>query len=241
MMILVNKEFSDEALANNPSLDLRNVGVAVWSRILRRCRAQDLRLYHITLKSLDGIEALSETKELALEWATKIEQLDAIYHLLQLSKLSVYDFPKLRSLAGIERLNELSELNLSGSRGAINPPLNLSTLEPITRIPNLLSFSLANARLEDDDITCLSKCSKLRHIYLSNNFDRRQFAILAKHLNQQLITPIKSHITTNQPCNKCGERKFIFRGRGMPILCRVCDEERFQKPEQEFDRLTHEA
>ena len=241
MVILVNKEFSNEALASNPSLDLRNVGVAVWSRLLSSCRAQDLRLYHITLKSLDGIEVLSETRELALEWATKIEQLDSVFQLLHLSKLSVYDFPKLRSLAGIEHLHELTELNLSGSRGAISPPLNLTTIEPITRIPTLFSFSLANVRLEDDDITCLANCSKLRHLYLSKHFDRRQFAFLAKRLNPQLETPLTSHITTNQPCKNCGERRYIFRGRRMPILCRTCDKEKFQKLEHEFEQLIHDA
>ncbi len=241
MMILVNEAFSDEALGDHPSLDLRNIGTVVWPRLLNSCRAHDLRLYHITLKSLDGIEGLGETRELTLEWATKIEQLDPVFRLQYLTKLSVYDFPKLRVLTGIGHLNELIELNLSGSRGAINPPLHLTTIEPVTRIPNLTSFSLANARIDDDDITCLSKCAKLRHLYLSKNFDRGQFAFLARHLNPQLETRITAQVDSSLRCKHCGERKAMFVGRRMPFLCRVCDKAKFERLEREFEKLVYDT
>jgi Leucine-rich repeat (LRR) protein len=241
MMILVNKPFSDQALADSPSLDLRNIGTSIWPRLLRICHAKELRLYHITLKSLNGVEALTATRQLTLEWATKIEQLDPVFHLQHLSRLSVYDFPRLRTLTGIERLQDLTELNLSGSRGAINPPLRLATLAPVTLIPNLTSFSLGNARLDDGDITCLSKCSRLRDLSLSKNFDRSQFAFLAKRLNPQLETPITAHVVTNLQCEHCGGHKAMFLGQRMPFLCPACDEARFHKLEEEFESLTHKA
>lgn len=241
MMILVNEAFSDEALADNLSLDLRNIGAAVWPRLLRRCRAHDLTLYHLTVKTLDGIECLSETKELTLEWATKIEQLDSVFRIPHLTKLSVYNFPKLRILTGIEQLQEITELNLSGSRGAINPPLRLATIAPVTGIPNLTSFSLANARLDDDDISCLSDCPRLRNLDLSKNFDRSQFAFLAKRLNPQLNTPILPHVTTRLRCEHCDGHKAMFIGRRMPFLCRACDKAKFERLEHEFEKLVHDA
>jgi hypothetical protein len=241
MMILVNQPFSDQALAENPSLDLRNIGTSVWPRVLRSCRAQDLTLYHITLNSLDGIEVLSETKQLTLEWATRIEQLDSVFRLPYLSRLTVYDFPRLRTLAGIERLKDLTELHLSGNRGSLNPPLRLTTLAPVTLIPNLTAFSLANARLDDDDIACLSKCSRLRNLWLAKNFDRRQFAFLAKRLNPQLEVPIKAYVATSLQCEHCGGRKVRFLGRRMPFLCPTCDEAKFQELDREFERLVHDA
>lgn len=241
MMILVNKAFSDEELAKNLALDLRNVEPSVWPRLLSNCRATDLRLYHITLKSLDGIESLGQTKQLTLEWATKIENLDSVFRMSQLSKLSVFDFPKLKVLAGIEQLRELTELNLSGSRGAVDPPLRLATIEPVSRIPNLVSFSLTNTKLDDDDITYLSRCRKLRHLSLSKRFDRRQVAFLAKHLNAQLEEPLAVFSTTHLLCKQCGGTKAIFYGRRMTLLCRICDEKDFEKIEREFETLVRDA
>lgn len=240
-MILVNRTFSDGALSDHAALDLRNIGTAAWPRILRSCRARHLRLYHITLKSLDGIEGLCETNELVLEWANKIEQLDPVFRLRHLTKLSVYDFPKLTALTGIEQLGELTELNLSGSRGAMVPPLRLSTIKPVTHIPNLTSFSLANARIADDDIACLAKCSALRHLHLSPGFDRSQFALLAKRLNGQLETPIVAYMASSLKCKQCGGTKAMFYGRRMPPLCRTCEEAKFQKLLGEFETLVRNA
>ncbi|HSS52137.1 MAG TPA: leucine-rich repeat domain-containing protein [Thermoanaerobaculia bacterium] len=241
MMILVNRPFSDEDLAASSELDLRNVEPKVWPRLLSSCRASSLRLYHITLKSLDGIECLGETRDLTLEWATKIESLEPVFPLRGLMRLSIFDFPKLRALTGIEDLGELVELNLSGSRGAIDPPLRLLTIEPVTRIPKLVSFSLTNARLDDDDITCLSRCSKLRHLHLSNQFDRGQFAFLAKHLNAQLETPLTSHVESSSRCERCGGHKAMFVGRRMPFLCPTCDGKKFERLEHEFETSVRTA
>jgi len=240
-MILVNEAFSDGSLGDHASLDLRNIGTGAWPRILKSCRAKDLRLYHITLKSLDGIEGLSETNELVLEWATKVEQLDPVFRLTHLTKLSVYDFPKLTALTGIEQLGELTELNLSGSRGAIDPSLRLSTIKPVTRIPSLKSFSLANAKIADDDIACLAECSTLRSLHLSKDFDRSQFALLAKRLNGQLEKPIVAYMATNLECKQCGGTKVMFYGRRMPFLCRVCEEAKFQKLLSEFETMVRNA
>ena len=240
-MILANGPFSDEALTSNQALDLRNVGPEVWPRILSNCRAIDLKLYHLTLKSIDGIEKLQQTSQLTLEWATKLEQLDPIFRLQHLSKLSVFDFPKLRVLTGIEKLGELTELNLSGSRGAIDPSLRLTTIEPVSRIPKLVSFSLTNAKLGDDDVTCLSKCTKLRRLTLSNQFDRGQIAFLAKHLNAQLETPLTPFLQAGLLCKQCGSKKTMFYGRKMPILCRNCDSEKFIRLEREFENLVRAA
>lgn len=241
MMILVNEPFSDEALGNHPFLDLRNIGTAAWPRLLKNCRAHELSLYHITLKSPDGIESLGETRELTLEWATKIARLDPVFRLSHLTKLSVYDFPKLRALTNVEQLHELTELNLSGSRGAIDPPLRLTTIDPVKRIPNLISFSLGNARIDDDDITCLADCAKLRYLYLSKNFDRSQFAFLAARLNHRLETPITAQVATNLACEHCGCCKAMFFGRRMPFLCPACNEAKFEVLEREFEELINNA
>ena len=70
------------------------------------CRASDLSLYHLTLSSLEGIECLVNTRQLTLEWASKIDDLGPVFRLHQLTSLSIFDFPKLRHLDGIASLAE---------------------------------------------------------------------------------------------------------------------------------------
>ncbi|MNZ81016.1 hypothetical protein D3C78_996710 [compost metagenome] len=240
-MLLLNRPFSRAQLSESAELDLRNVGAKVWPTVLSNCRATDLRLYHVTLPSLEGIEQLVNVSRLSVEWASNISDLSPVFRLDRLTSLSLFDFPKLNHLDGIEALTELAELNLSGSRGAITPPLRLASIEPVTRIPGLVQFSLVNAKLEDDDITVLAGCSNLKHLHLSSQFERAQVAFLAKRLNQQLAEPLTAYLDTNLRCEACDGRKVMFVGRRMPVLCRSCDAARFERHVSEFEQLVHDA
>jgi hypothetical protein len=139
-VVLLDKPFSDEQLSKLEIADLRTIGKAVLQRVLSNCRANDLSLYHITLDTLDGIDSLSNVQRVTLEWGTKIQNMEPVFRMSQLTSLSVSDFPKLRDLSGIESLNKLIELNLSGSLGATTPSLHLTSIKEVAQIPNLLSF-----------------------------------------------------------------------------------------------------
>ena len=240
-MLLLDRPFVEAHLGATAELDLRNVGPKVWPVVLSGCRALDLRLYHITLTSLDGIERLVSVRRLTLEWAPKVADIASLFNLRQLTSLSIIDFAKLRQLDGIESLSELVELNLSGSRGALTPRLRLKSIGPVGRLRGLVSFSLANAQLEDDDITVLARCSNLRELHLSRQFERSQVAFLAKHLNAQLVEPLSACFVTNLKCETCEGNRFMFHGRRMPILCRSCDAPGFERYVSEFARLVRDA
>jgi hypothetical protein len=240
-MLLLDRPFEEAQLGANAELDLRNISPKVWPTLLSGCRSTDLRLYHITLPSLDGIEQLASVRRLTLEWATKIADIAPVYKLRNVVSLSIFDFAKLRHLDGIEALTELTELNLSGSRGALTPRLKLSSIAPVGRLKNLVSFSLTNARLDDDDITVLARCANLRELNLSRQFERKQIAFLAKRLNPQLVEPLTAYFATNLKCETCADNKVMFSGRRMPVLCRTCDGERFERYVSEFERLARDA
>jgi len=241
-MLLLDREFSDTQLhALSSEADLRNIGKNVWPRVLSHCRADELRLYHITLPSLDGIERLTSTRKLNLEWATKIDEVSPVFRMTNLTSLSIFDFPKLKNLSGIEALTKLLEFQLSGSRGATTPALRLTSIKPVVELPNLVSFSLQNAKIDDDDVTCLADCKTLRSLILSNQFEKGQIAYLAKRLNSQLEKPLSSRFESSSFCASCGKPKHMFVGRKMPILCSGCDAARFQKLDEEFDRLVQQA
>ncbi|KIQ02633.1 MULTISPECIES: internalin G [Pseudomonas] len=237
MILLLDSAFSEQQLEGSAELDLRNISIKVWPTLLSKCTATNLRLYHLKLSSLEGIDSLINTRELALEWATKIESLMPVFKLQNLTHLSVSDFPKLRNIDGIHELHELVELNLSGNLGGGSSPLRLSSIEPVSQLPKLTKLSLLNIKLETNDITSLARCSQLRNLRLSNQFERSQVAFLASRLNEQLIEPLTAYTDTHINCEKCNGLKSMFTGRRMPFLCRLCDTARFEKLTREFKQM----
>jgi hypothetical protein len=240
-VILLNKEYSPQLLGEASALDVRNVDADEWDQLVSLCRARDLRLYHLSVRTLDGIQNLQSTKALTLEWANKITSLAPVFQMEWLEKLSIIDLPKLRSIAGLERLQNLDELKLSGNGGSLSSPLRLQTLLPLSGLPRLERLSLEVLRLEDEDIKCIASIKTLRHLAMSNQFEREQFAYLAKHLNAQLEQPIDAYREASAPCKKCGGGMYMFRGRRQPFLCRSCDPARFDKLVAAFEELVNAA
>lgn len=241
MALLLDKEFQEHELAERNKLDLRNISTKVWPVVLSRCIATELRLYNIKLPTLDGIETLTTTRRLTLEWANKIESLEPVFKLKGLTHLTIGDFPKLHRLDGIETLSELTELHLSGNSGGGTSPLRLESIESVSRIPDLTTLSIANVKLDTDDITSLARCSNLRHLSLTNQFHRAQVAFLANRLNAQLAEPLTAQVKTHLRCVRCDGCTSMFTERRMPFLCPVCDAPRFEKLTRQFEQMVVEA
>jgi hypothetical protein len=236
-IVLMDRDYSQDSLRETEALDLRNIKWTVWETILSTCKASDLRLYHIMMESLDGIERLQATSRLSMEWANKITELTQVFQMVWLKYLFISDFPRLTNIDGIEALQRLTELHLSGNRGSLHPPLRMVSVEPIARLPNLEKLTLVNIRLENDEIGFLGAFPRLRELTLSNSFDRKQFAYLAKRLNPQLDLPISASRRMNLPCPKCGQSLSYFIGKRMPTLCATCDSDRFKKFTLQFEDL----
>ncbi|MBC3948767.1 leucine-rich repeat domain-containing protein [Pseudomonas folii] len=241
MALLLDREFAEHELAEKNELDLRNISTRVWPVVLSRCKAIELRLYNVKLSTLNGIEKLTKTRRLSLEWANKIESLEPVFRLKGLTHLKIVDFPNLHRLDGIETLSELTELRLSGNPGGGASPLRLDSIESVSRIPNLTRLSIANMKLETDDISSLARCSNLRYLSLTNQFQRTQIAFLAGKLNAQLAEPLTAHVKTHLRCVKCDAFTSMFTGRRMPFLCPVCDAPRFEKLTLQFEQMVVDA
>jgi len=236
-MVLMDRDYQRDTIREAAALDLRNVKASSWEVILSTCKASDLRLYHIMIESVEGIERLQRTSRLSMEWANKIKEITPVFQMVWLTYLFISDFPRLTNIKGIEALQQLTELYLTGNRGSLNPPLQMASLEPIASLTSLEILTLSNIRLENEDITFLASLPKLRELYLSNRFERKQFAYLAKRLNPQLDTPISASTMAKMPCSKCGQSRFMFTGTRMPFLCKICDAEKFRKLTLQFEDL----
>jgi hypothetical protein len=238
VMIYMEEKFSLETLGTEQSLDLRAIGDKAWKAIVESCTASELKLYYLKIRSLAGIERLRRTVKLHVEYANKVEDISPLFAMHWLESLTVYDFPRIRRLDGIEALEGLKGLQLSGNRGSMNPPLELESVRPIASLKNLEKLEITNIRLEDRDISFIATAfPRLRSLRLSGKeFERTQLAYLAKRLNPQLDEPQVGSWEMDTACRKCGGKVHVFMGRRMGALCPACDEKKFKKLTEEWER-----
>lgn len=239
VVIYMEEKFSLETLSTEDSLDLRSINEKAWKAITESCTASELKLYYLKIRSLAGIERLSRTVKLHVEYANKVEDISPLFAMPWLESLTVYDLPRISRLDGIEALEGLKELQLSGNRGSGDPPLKLESVRPIASLRNLEKLEIVNLRLEDRDISFIASAfPKLRSLRLSGKeFERAQFAYLAKRLNAQLDEPIEGSWVMDYAFCKCGSKYQLFMGRRMGMLCPVCDEKKFKKLTEEWERM----
>jgi hypothetical protein len=241
VMIYMEPGFSQEALENSDALDLRSIGDKAWSAITSRCKASEVRLYYLKIKSLEGIEKLRSTSILKIEYANKITDIKPVLKMDWLETLYLYDLPKLRDIEGIEALQNLTELRLSGNRGSMDPPLRLQSIKPIAKLSKLRVLEVTNMQLENDDISFIaSSFPNLRSLTISWRFDRSQLAHIAAKLNAQLDEPLRASIEFAH-CTKCKGSLTLFIGRRMPTVCKVCNKDKFEKLTAQFAQLMREA
>ena len=176
-------------------------------------------------------------------WANKISNLAPVYQMHWLETLELSDFPLLREIRGIEGLKNLRELHLSGNQGSLHPPLRMESVLPIaglSRLEKLETLPISDSKNRDVTFVATS-FPNLKSLGLSNEFERSQFAYMAKKLNAQLRRPILASRDLHVPCAKCGGALHLFTGRQMPIICKDCNERKFQKMTEQFDQLKADA
>ena len=136
-IVLMVRPYAPESIRETGGLDLRNIKESEWRTIVSSCKSASLRLYHIMVESLEGIERLDTTSSLSIEWANKVSELSPVFKMVWLKNLFVSDFPVLASIDGIEALEHLTTLHVSGNLGSLHPPLRLVSLQPIAKLSNL--------------------------------------------------------------------------------------------------------
>ncbi len=243
VIMYMEKGFSEETLEQKDALDLRSIGDKAWSAIISRCKASEVRLFYLKIKSLEGIERLRSTSILKIEYANKITDVKPVFKMDWLQTLYLFDLPKLRELDGIEALENLTGLRLSGNRGSLDPPLRLQSIRPIAKLSNLRTLEVTNIRLEDDDISLIaSSFPSIRSLTVSWRFERSQLAHIAGKLNAQLDEPIQPSMEMQYAhCKKCNGNLTLFLGRRMPMLCKVCNKDKFDKLTAQFEQLMRDA
>lgn len=223
------KEFSIENLwlvgANDKEL----------RKILPLVNLKYLNLYQVLAKDLIVLEKLVNTETIILNWNTKVTSLWDISKNTNLKALEISDFSKLEQIDQLSLATQISDLTLGGGH---DKPLKIKSLNPLQGLTKLRTLCLTNLKIADDTLQTLGHLKNLEVLYLSNQFETKEYAWLATRLSN---TKCKMFVATNS-CNIVGaDNKLVWdtmvTGRKKPFLLSTKDQVKIDKHINDFEKL----
>jgi hypothetical protein len=185
------------------------------------------------ISDLTKLEQLSNVEYLIFFWNQRATHLWDLSKNLQLKGLSFDDFTRMHTLAEIPLAPVLEELNFGDK---VWNKYVLESLEPLCEAKKLKSLIFSAKKIEDNDITPLSKiCSLERLEFPTNLFTTEQVAWLTantKNVNSSVLAP---YLKVKYP-NEYSENKedVIVIGKRKPFLNSLKDRTRLDKYEKDF-------
>lgn len=155
------------------SRDLSELGNSV--------RLEQLRLIQTTIESLAGLQALEDLRYLTIEYAPKLESLDALCsgH-PEIRELSLGKAKGIQSYLPIASIRRLRRLQLSSC-----PPM--PDLEWVKGLNELDFFSFVETNVASNDLSPLLQLPKLTY---AGTMNKRAYNYTAETLNQLLGRPL---------------------------------------------------
>ena len=203
--------------------DLERFGALLQTRALA--------LYDMQVEDLSPLRHLEGLEWLSLTWNTKVISLEPLAGLRSLTRLSISDTPKVRDLEPIGALTHLVALNYSGG---IWNRATAETLEPLTRLEALEELVLTNIKVLEGGLRPLARCTGLRALELSNQFETAEYA----YLSVALPDAVCRHFAPYVPLEVDGMRADVMVvGRRKPFLDSKRDSDRLARYVAEFERL----
>ncbi|MGV3617152.1 MAG: hypothetical protein ACO1SV_17635 [Fimbriimonas sp.] len=192
--------------------------------------AEYLYLYEFKGEDLTALGEISGLRHLKIQWAPKFTSLESIRALHHLETLFLTDTPKLRDLEPVAGLERLRAFEYSGGfvRGVV-----AETLEPLTRLPRLEELRMVHLKVERDGLRPLARCSTLRDLELSNQFDMEDYALLSVALPGTACDAF----TPWEAFDVGDGRDRMMRGKGKGFLNSTTQAARIERHEQAFAAL----
>lgn len=226
---------------------------------LTRLRA--LWCFGIDAKALEQIAACPTIEELHLDYRLKTGDLRPLHQLPRLkiltinscstisSLLEISQFEKLeglyienfRNVHSISELSKLTKLKQLGVAGSIWTRMKIETLDPLAGLISLEYLDLTNCKVRDESLRPLAPLSKLRRLDIPNFYPMEEFAWLSVRLPETQCTWFTPYIPMNLNCERCKSATLVMlTGKGKPVLCSQCDEDRLNQHAEKFGRLRSE-
>jgi hypothetical protein len=173
-----------------------------------------------------------------LNWNTKSTSLWDISKNKGLKTLDITDFSKLEEIDQLSLATQISDLTLGGGH---DKPLKIKSINPLKNLTNLNTLSLTNLKIGDDTLQPLGHLKSLETLFLSNQFETREYAWLATRLPK---TKCKMFQATNS-CNIVGaDNKLVWdtmvTGRKKSFLLSTKDQVKIDKYIKDFEKLKNE-
>jgi hypothetical protein len=207
-------------------------------KILPLVNLKYLKLYQVLAKDLTILETLNKTETIILNWNTKSTSLWDISKNKCLKTLEITDFSKLEEIDQLSLATQISDLTLGGGH---DKPLKINSINPLKNLTNLNTLSLTNLKIAEDTLQPLGHLKSLETLFLSNQFETREYAWLATRLPK---TKCKMFQATNS-CNIVGAaNKLVWdtmvTGRKKSFLLSTKDQVKIDKYIKDFEKLKNE-
>lgn len=216
---------------------------ALWAnpasaQLFRACaRAPRLRAIYVAhfKQSADvPIAGAPGLEHLMLDWAPRLADLGFLRDLPVLRTVYLEDMKRV-DLRTLPELPNVTGLELGGGMWST---LELDSLEPLTRLPNLRFLRLTSARVGDGSLRPLAGLRALKELYLPNYFELEEVARLAGALPNVVsntLTPVYAPRPAGRPraapylCPRCGGPREMMTGKPASFLCFSCDAAKYQR------------
>jgi hypothetical protein len=210
------------------------------------CAMPGLRGLYIKWSSIEDLSPLAKLRGLShfhLGGAPSAEPLDVLASLPELVDLEIRNVRAAADLSFLRKLPQLRALSVSGDSNSIKP-LNIPTLAPLAALRQLERLSLVVVRVADGSLAPLADLPALKHLRLTNQLPRDEYARLAGRrpdLQSEDLQPVFGP-TTAFACKKCRQKTlYQLTGKGQPWLCGDCDRARLDRHIAEFQAVAAAA
>lgn len=197
-------------------------------------RVETLHFYEMRVSDLTPLAQHLWLRRLAITWNTKVTSINPIGELGGLEVLVLEDTPKVRSLDPIARLHDLVALDYSG--GICNKN-RAESLDPVGQLQKLEELMLTNLRIDTGGLRPIAKCSRLKHLTVSNQFPTADYAYLSARLPEVDCDMLTPWVRLGQALEG---KDIMVVGRRKPFLSSVEDRDRIEKYERQFEKLRTE-
>ncbi|GLX71141.1 leucine-rich repeat domain-containing protein [Paenibacillus glycanilyticus] len=212
-------------------LNLYSFNQKQFEKAVEYFNVSSLSFYEFRVEDLSPFENLDRVENLSLAWNTKAFQLWNMERNINLRRLVISDFSKLRSIELIKTGTVLESLELSGG---IWTKLTIETLEPLSELKRLKQLTLTNIKVDDQSLGPLVELKNLEKLELSNQFAVEEYAKLSVVLTETKCDLFSAYTKLNSPIE---DKDIMITGNGKPFLNSVADVKKIDAFETKFRKL----
>jgi len=216
----------------------------VWSHVTQPlfdaiCKLSNLEVLQIkwsNVHTLDSIRGLDQLKALSIGSSTRVESIEPLAALESLEYLEVENFKLVNDFSPFVSLRRLKYLSVTGSMWTRQA---IESLEPFSRMTWLTSLNVDTSHVKS--VRALETLKNLESLGIGGRLPYEEYASLSVKLPNTECRWFQPYLDISQtgysPCKACRRKSMVMvTGKGKPVLCKYCDEEKLAKHVRLFEQ-----